>query len=107
MAHKRRKDQMQITRSYALLFIVLNTLLAAWLFSPCVPFIRSLRGTPVAVFAISFALVLVSLLIIIGRVAVDDIKKRKTIPMQLFLFGCGSLVLFKVVASLVANSCVH
>jgi len=98
---------MQATRSYALLFIVLNTLIAAWLFSPCSPYIQSLRGTPVAVFAIAFALTLVFLLIIIAKVAVEDIKRSKTIPTQLFLFGCGSLVFFKIVASMMANACGH
>ena len=98
---------MQVTRSYSLLFIALNTLIAAFLFSPCSPYIRSLRGTPVAVFAITFALTLVALLIVILRVAVEDIKRTQTIPTKLLLFGCGSLVFFKVVASMMANSCGH
>ena len=98
---------MKVTRLYALLFILLNTLIATWLFSPCSPYILSLRGTPVAVFAISFALALASLLIIIVRTAVDDLRKTRAIPSQLFLFGCVSLIFFKVVANMAANTCGH
>jgi hypothetical protein len=74
---------------------------------PLLPIHTVAEGTPVAVFAISFALALASLLIIIVRTAIDDLRKTRAIPAQLFLFGCVSLIFFKVVANMAANTCGH
>ncbi|WP_374554831.1 hypothetical protein [Aquitalea pelogenes] len=98
---------MKVTRSYALLFIVLNTLVAAWLSSPCSPYIWSLKGTKVAALAITFALALAALLILIMKMAIEDMKRTQTIPTPLFLSGCASLVFFKLIASMAAKACGH